>query len=172
MGDRPLSQTELAAAQELNPLAQAREEEAEDYNSEEEDDEKRQSPFKRRFAVRFSHISEHLPSITQRWPRFSRNSKDNRSSKDLSASEAQSPDKAGKAELIGEPVTSPAASSPEIARAGQVATDPVQRAKASAAVAQDTVEQPASALTSTGGGQAAAKSSGIKPGQWSSAPIL
>ena len=176
LGERPLSQTELAAEQEVHSLAQAREDEAEEYNSQEEedDDEKRQSPIRRRFLVRFSHISEHLPSITQRWPRFARISKDSRSSKDVTADEAQSPDKTGKTELIGQPVASPSVASPEDVRERQVSADSAQSPALQTSVAHATPEQPAAALTNSGQAQAAANSSSssTKPGQWSSTPIL
>ena len=77
---RPASRADLAAEHELNPLAAVRETEAEEdfEDAVRRSEEERQSqPFRRRFGVRFTHLSEHLPSITHHLPKFARSSRDN-----------------------------------------------------------------------------------------------
>ena len=57
------------------------EEDYEDAAGKTEADRQRQ-PFRRRFGVKFTHISDHLPSITSHLHRFSRGSKDRRQTSD------------------------------------------------------------------------------------------
>lgn len=76
--DRHESRANLAAQHELNELADVRESEAEedyeDVAAKTEADRQRQ-PFKRRFGVKFTRISNRLPAITSYLPSFSRSSK-------------------------------------------------------------------------------------------------
>ena len=83
--DRHESRANLAAQHELNELADVRESEAdEDYEdaaAKTEADRQRQ-PFKRRFGVKFTRISNRLPAITSYLPSFSRGSKSPRDNDD------------------------------------------------------------------------------------------
>ena len=84
--ERQASRANLAAQQELNSLADARDMEAEQQyedSADKADADLQRHPFRRRF--RFTHMSEHLPSITSHLHRFSRSSKEQRRSTDGTA---------------------------------------------------------------------------------------
>ena len=76
--EQPTSRADLAAAGELNSLAEVRGTEAEedDEDGGNVEHELHPQPFRQGFGVTFSRLSGRLPSVTHHLPRFARSSRD------------------------------------------------------------------------------------------------
>lgn len=166
--ERLASRADLAAAGELNSLADVRETEAEEDDEDGRSEQERHSqPFRQRFGVRFSQISDHLPSVTHRLPRFARSSRDKDSAKS-SVEGSQKKESTGR-DLEGASMTASLAQS----TSGQPATAQVQpqAGQPAAASAQPESRQSAGPQDSNSP-QAPQAPSHVPPGQLSSSPIL
>lgn len=166
--ERLASRADLAAAGELNSLADVRETEAEeDFEDGRSEQERHSQPFRQRFGVRFSQISDHLPSVTHRLPRFARSSRDKDSAK--SSVEASQKKESQGRDLEG---TSMAASHAQ-STSGQPEAAPVQPQAGQPAAASGQPESRQSADPQvSNSSQAPQAPCHVYPGQLSSSPIL
>ncbi len=165
----PASQADLAAEHELNPLADVREAEAEDYEDavSRSEEERQAQPFRRRFGVRFTQLSDHLPSITHHLPKFARSSRDKelaRESHDGNLEKGSKAENALKQSVAEQRSSGQHAAAPPEPQAGQLPTAPMHLYPQQSASALD-------ANSSTEGRQAAAPGH-VPPKQLSDFPIL
>ncbi len=167
---RPASRADLAAEHELNPLADVRESEAEeDYEDavSRSEEERQSQPFRRRFGVRFTQLSDHLPSITHHLPKFARSSRDKdlaRESHDGNLEKGSKAENALKQSAAEQRCSGQHAAAPAEPQAAQLPTAPMQLHPQQSADVLD-------ANSSTEGHQAAAPGH-VPPGQLSDFPIL
>jgi len=171
---RPASRADLAAEHELNPLADVRESEAEeDYEDavSRSEEERQAQPFRRRFGVRFTQLSDHLPSITHHLPKFARSSRDKDLTRESHDGNLEKGVKAENAEqeLLKQSAAEQRSSgqhaaAPAEPQAGQQPTAPMHLHPQQSAGDLD-------ANSSTEGQQAAAPGH-VPPGQLSDFPIL
>ena len=165
---QPASRADLAAEHELNPLADVRESEAEeDYEDavSRSEEERQSQPFRRRFGVRFTKLSDHLPSITHHLPKFARSSRDKDLARESHGVTAENTEQGVLKQSAAEQRTSGQhAAAPAEPQTGQLPTAPrLLYPQQSAGVL--------GANSSTEGQQAAAPGH-VPPGQLSDFPIL
>ena len=167
---RPASRADLAAEHELNPLADVRETEAEeDYEDavSRSEEERQAQPFRRHFGVRFTQLSDHLPSITHHLPKFARSSRDKdlaRETHDGNLEKGSKAENALKQAAAEQRCLGQHAAAPAEPQAGQLLTAPMHLHPQQSAGDLDP-------NSSTEGQQAAAPGH-VPPGQLSDFPIL
>lgn len=171
---RGASRADLAAEHELNPLADVRESEAEeDYEDavSRSEEERQSQPPRRRFGVRFTHLSGHLPSITHHLPRLARSSRDKNLTRESQDGNVDKGFKAENEERDSSKQSSARqrssgqhAAAPAVVQAGQLPTAPMHLYPQQSPGVLD-------ANSSTEGQQATAPGH-VPPGQLSDFPIL